>query len=168
MGILIALSAAFGSVPAAAAAPWIPAEPLTPGLDPRLPREAYSSLASGPDAGRPAPATWGELCADLPPDSVSATVPSGMRRADCAFKSAPHPFHLDIDLGFYPLVVPRVAIRPFEVFGGDWQSVRVDPEAGSQWARLPPVAALGLRYPVTAHSMVAFRIGLHRDLSAWK
>jgi len=153
---------------AAAGEIWIPAEPITSASDPKFPREDYSRLASGAGIGKAAPATWGELCGDANPDSVPESTPAAeTRRGDCAVKSARHPLDLGIDLGFYPPIGPRQAIRPFESFDGTWQSARVDPERGAQWTRLPPVAAVGLRYPLTVHSMVAFRIGLRRDISAW-
>jgi hypothetical protein len=111
---------------------------------------------------RAAGTTWGEACAE--PDSVPA---SRALREACSGRARPRIWDFTSDLGFYPLERPRGAIRPFETFEGTWSSARVDPELGAQWARLPPVAALGLRYPVTAHSLLAFRVGLHRDLSAW-
>jgi hypothetical protein len=103
-------------------------------------------------------ASWGEVCAS--PESEPL-------RTACAAKSLPRIWDLALDLGAYPLERPRNAIRPFEHFDGTWSSARVDPELGGQWSRLPPLAALGLRYPVTTHSLLAFRIGLRRDLSAW-
>ncbi len=102
--------------------------------------------------------SWGEICASPLSESL---------RAACAEKSALRIWDLALDLGAYPLERPRNAIRPFETFDGTWGSARVDPELGSRWVRLPPLAALGLRYPVTTHSILAFRIGLRRDLSAW-
>lgn len=146
---------------------WIPAEPILPGSDPAVDREGYLLLASGSGKGKPAPATWGQLCAELYPDFASQPARAGMSDDACIRRSASHPLELSLDLGFYPLERPRNAIVPFEQFEGTWQSARVDPELGSEWARLPPAVAAGLRYPVTAHSILAFRMGLHRDLSAW-
>lgn len=165
--LFLALVPVIGSPARAAPAPWILAEPLTP-ANPEFSVLDFLSLQSGsPSPGSSTASTWGGYCAELSGDSASSGIVARAREA-CADRSVPRPWDLAFNLGFYPLERPRNAIRPFEKFNGSWQSARVDPELASQWTRLPAVAAVDLRYPLTAHSTVAFRMGLHRDLSAWR
>jgi hypothetical protein len=135
---------------------WAPAELPLPGTR-DAERVDILLLQAGSDL-RPAVSGWGEICADPPGEALLGI---------CAGKSRPRIWELSLAAGAYPLERPRNAIRPFETFDGSWVSARVDPELGGQWSRLPPLAALALRYPVTTRSVVAFRFGLHRDLSAW-
>jgi hypothetical protein len=111
---------------------------------------------------------------DAPPRSSALTGSEDFRLEEArALAGVPQrenapTWYLRTDLGAYPLERPRNALRPFEAFSETWSSVRVDPELGSQWTQLPPAIGLGLRYPVTPHSILAFRMGLRRDLRAWQ
>lgn len=136
--------------------PWAGAEPLLPDF-PAAEHLDFLLLRVGSDL-RSATSSWGDVCRQPP---------GGIAEALCAARAAPAPWRIGLDLGLYPLDRPRGAITPFEAFNGNWSSARVDPELGSLWNRLPPVLTLGLLYPITPHSVVAFRAGLHRDLRAW-
>jgi hypothetical protein len=165
-GLCGACFATLLSAAGAAPAPWIQAEPFG-ATDPGFSALDFLSLRSdAPRSGSSPASTWGAYCAEAPGDSAAPGI-DAVARAACAEKAVPRIWNVTLDLGFYPLERPSGAIRPFERFDGTWRSERVDPELGAQWARLPPVAAVNLRYPITAHSIVAFRMGLHRDLSAW-
>jgi hypothetical protein len=130
--------------------------------DSRATERMDAALLQGGSRLRAATAAWGEACGNPDPGPVTEAL-----RDACADRLLPRIWGLDFEPGAYPLERPRNAIHPFEKFNGTWSSARVDPELGAEWSRLPPLAALALRYPVTAHSILAFRIGLHRDLSAW-
>lgn len=154
--LVLALPAACFPAGLEAAGVWSQAEPLLP--DSRASEKMDALLLLEGSSSQAAASSWGETCANPR---------SGALIDACAEKSLPHIWDFSLDPSFYPLERPRDAIRPFETFDGTWTSARVDPELGSQWSRLPPLMALGLRYPVTSHSLLAFRMGLHRDLSAW-
>lgn len=57
---------------------------------------------------------------------------------------------------------------PFESFGGSWGSTRTDPELARAWTSLPSLAGFDLRHGFDSRAFVHFRMGLRRDLSAWR
>ena len=85
----------------------------------------------------------------------------------CRDKSHSNPASLTVDVGAYPIERRYPLSHPFESFGSGWGSVRIDPELAHTWTELPPVIKTELRYPVSPHSFVYFRLGLRRDLAAW-
>jgi hypothetical protein len=154
---------ACGARESGAAEVWAPAEPVFPADEAFPAWNAFSLTSGGIGLDAFSPSSWGALCGENgSPGSGIATLDSA-----CAARRRAHPLEIRAEAGAYPLNRPRGAFAPFEAFNSGWGSIRVDPELGARWNALPPLAAVALKYPVTPHSIVAFRMGLHRDLSAW-
>lgn len=113
-------------------------------------------------------ATWSDACRDHASDPTGSTVSrDGYFSGSCAARARFRPLSLSFDLGAYPFEkIPTFAV-PFERFTDRWGSVRVDPDGARAWNAMPPLIRLDLRYPVSQASVLVFRIGLRRDLSAW-
>lgn len=150
---------------------WAPSESVQPWDRAGRLWDAYSSLEKKPAADMSWPKTFGDICAavgEAPTGSPGKGEPfAAALRDECREKLPPRPFSLTLDLGVYPQERRYPLGRTFEIFEPGWHSIRVDPEIAQAWDEMPPAAKVELRYPVTPHSFVYFRMGLRRDLAAW-
>lgn len=86
----------------------------------------------------------------------------------CRERDRRRPIGVKIEVGSYALGKIAPLGLPFESFGGTWGSTRTDPELGRAWTRLPPAVNLELRHGFSPRAFIYFRMGLRRDLSAWR
>jgi hypothetical protein len=77
------------------------------------------------------------------------------------------PIVFTVDFGAYPIERRYPLGRHFETFASGWGSLRIDPEMGRAWTKVPPLFKTELQYPISPWSFVYFQLGLRRDLSAW-
>ena len=136
--------------------------------------QAYTLIRGG-TIGTPSwPVALSEICREFDPDtnevSDAAFHYNGMKSLlteECHAKEDPRVFSLTLDLGAYPVDRRYPQSVPFESFHFGWGSSQVDPENGNAWVQIPPVVNTELRYPVSPHSFLYFRLGLRRDFTAW-
>lgn len=89
-------------------------------------------------------------------------------RAECQEKESRGVWSLTISAAAQPGATHGPIGTPFEYFGADWASLRVDPEAAREWNESTPAAVAGLRVPITERSSIRFRMALRRDLGSWR
>jgi hypothetical protein len=88
--------------------------------------------------------------------------------ASDADTSAPRPVTVQVDFGGYPIGRKSSLGKPFEKFGDNWSSYRVDPEMARAWSDVPSLIKTELSYPITPNGLLHLRLGLRRDISAWR
>lgn len=117
--------------------------------------------AQGTSGAFPFPVSWpvsaGELCR-----KDSATWLEACREADG------RTFRATLALGSYGIRPARPTGSPFETFQPGWGSLRTDPELARAWSSLPPAIQLELRHSFSPRAFAYFRLGLRRDLAAWR
>jgi len=127
------------------------------------PEDARARLAEAQAASGafPYPVSWPVTAGELGGKASCAS-------AEACPEADGRTFRATLALGGYGLRPFRSAGEPFETFDPGWGSVRIDPEFARSWTRLPPVLSLELRHAFSGRVFTHFRMGLRRDLSAWR
>ena len=125
---------------------------------------ANNQLENKPMGADSWPKTMGEIC-EISDSGINPVLP--LLRAECVEKANSRIASATVDLGAYPVNRRYPLGHPFESFGSGWSSLAIDPEIAHTWTELPPIINTQLRYAVSPHSLVYFRLGLRRDLAAW-
>ena len=154
------------------APPWAASEPVWQWDRMGSLWEAYALKEGSLEWTGSWPKTIGEICTTVEKlrsgSSEEANSILPLLVAECQEKSKARPASATIDVGAYPLERRYPLGQTFETFTPGWRSLRIDPELGETWGELPPLVKTELRYPVSPHGFVYFRLGLRRDLAAWQ
>lgn len=145
--------------------------PLAELVWPDDPRARLLEAEAAPAGGRVAvawPQPAGDICTgdSAASDKSASSVPL---YAEACRDSRPRgPFRATGTLGSYADRLARPWWEPFEAFDAAWGSVSLDPELARDWSRLPPLLSLELRHAFSHRVFASFRMGLRRDLDAWR